>query len=401
MPVERLQSREEQDQQSDQTHRDASPNKKRVHDHCMLQYQRYDRKGKELALVEEEGPLNGVVVRGDGKKQIILRDHYDKDHPGLAGGGLQGAGAALESMLEFFTNFADFASNIAPDPATHLAMMALKTVLQMIQKNRENAVTNEKLDKLGNNPYYTASRLLNDVNYLQQPDNRKTTLDDSTTLFVSAIDVVKDGFMRTASMFYAGVCNDLREEPVAALKYFEEAYDTGCKQLLQTTEDIKELRYNPFKRGQRKRMEVQLQQFEKFMAYLEERKEHLRRQIENSPFSSTVTQENRDAMGIQELESINQALQRDKQNLSNQLKQEMQNLKKKLQEMTQLLEQQSFQQGDHGASTSRTSSFEKGEAGSSSIGREGTKSHAKIHKIVDKNLCNYLCQHIIIASSET
>ncbi len=85
MEVERLQSREEQDQQLDQTHRDASPNKGRgVRDFWMHQCQLNDiqqqevqrqRKGKELALVEGKDPLIGE----DGKpveKQIILSERY-------------------------------------------------------------------------------------------------------------------------------------------------------------------------------------------------------------------------------------------------------------------------------------------------------------------------------------
>jgi hypothetical protein len=91
----------------------------------------------------------------------------------------------------------------------------------------------------------------------------------------------------------------------------------------------------------------------------------------------------------QELTGSNQALQREKQNLIDQRDRDLQrkqNQEKRLQEMVQLLEQQSLQQGDHGASTSRTSSLAKGEASSSSTGREGTKSHVEQQRREEQNV---------------
>jgi tetratricopeptide (TPR) repeat protein len=288
--IERLQSREEQDQQLNQT---ASPNKDRgVRDFCMHQCQLNDiqqqRKGKELALAEGKDLSN---VDEDGKlvkKQIVLSEHYDnKDNTGLAGGGV---GNAFESILDFSVNFADFVSNIIPEPIAKSAMTAIKTVLQMIQSNKdhqERAAIREELDRLIRCHYNIASRLLRNVNLMQKRDNIKKTLDASAEFFETAIEVEKDGFIRTASMFYAGVCYELRREPVVAIQYFEEAYNTGKDQLTQTTEAIDAMKWNPFKQEKRADMKKQLQDFKKFMEYINERKKHLNMQIKNSSFAST------------------------------------------------------------------------------------------------------------------
>jgi tetratricopeptide (TPR) repeat protein len=357
MAIERLQSREEQDQQLDHTRRDASPNKGRgISDLCIYQYQllhdlqqqevQRQREGKKIALAEGKDPSN---VGEDGKpveKQIVLSKCYDKDNPGLAGGGAEGAKKTiLESFLEVSANIADIASKVAPEPVTRYALKALKTVLQMMQKNRESVVLNEKLDNLSNKDYYTASRLFNDVNYMQQPDNRKATLNDSTRLFVSTIDAVKDGFIRTASMFYAGACNDLRGEPVAAMNYFEEAYKTGREQLDQITKNMNKL-CNLFKPKKRAEMEDQLQRLRQLMENFEERKKNLKERIDNYPSSSTVTQTLPLQHRIHELESINQARN-----------QKIHKLKKRLQDIIQCLEHKSFQHEDHGNSTKRIQEY--------------------------------------------
>ncbi len=379
--IERLQSREGQKQQLDQTNRGTSSSKKG--DFWRRQCQLYDNqqqsKGKELALAEWKDPFNGIAIGEGGKpveRQIVLSKCYGKDNPGLAGGGLEEVGTVLESFLEVAANIADIASKVAPEPVTHYAMTALKEVLHMIQNKRDNAIFNEKLDKLSNKSYNTASRLLGDVSYMQKPDNRDNAINTSADLFVSAIDTIKDGFMRTASMFYAGMGNDLRGEPIVAMQYFEEAYKTGHEQLSKTKEALNNLIYK-LRKNKKAKMEAQLQDFSQFMEFINDKKEHLKKRIENSHYtytpSSTVTQENRYMIrNIQELSSNNQMLRHENQFLINQRNQEISKIENKLKEIIQHLEQQSFQQGDHRASTSGMSSLARGEASPSSTGREWT-----------------------------
>ena len=291
MAIERLQSRAEQNQQLDQTCKNDPFSKKRAIDdlwkhQCQLSDLQRQSKGKELALTEEEEPLIGE----DGKpvdKQIVLSEHYNKDNPGLAGGG---GGNVLESILDFSVDFADFVSKIIHEPIAKSAMMALKTVLQMIQKNKEHqerAAIREELDRLIRCHYNIASRLLRNVNLMQEPDNIAKTLDASSNLFETAREVEKDGFIRTASMFYAGVCYELRREPPVAMLYFEEAYNTGNEQLTQTTEAIDAMKWNPFKQEKRAEMKKQLQDFRQFMEYIKWRKDHLKIRVENSTSAST------------------------------------------------------------------------------------------------------------------
>src|SRR5690349_16411297 len=123
MPTERLQPREEQDQHLDQTNRDASPNKNRVRDHCILQYQRYDNQQQEVwqqregkALAEWKDPFNKVAIGEDGKpmeKQIILPERYAR----LAGGvtGILetfGAAAASWAVKKSLDTLCGFAKNM-------------------------------------------------------------------------------------------------------------------------------------------------------------------------------------------------------------------------------------------------------------------------------------------------
>ena len=253
---------------------------------CQLSDLQRQRNGKELALTEEEEPLIGE----DGKpvdNQIVLSEHYNKDNPGLAGGG---GGNVLESILDFSVDFTDFVSKIIPEPIAKSAMKALKTVLQMIQKNKEHqerAAIREDLDRLIRCYYNIASRLLTNVNLMQKSDNIAKALDVSINLFETAREVEKDGFIRTASMFYAGVCYELRREPVVAMQYFEEAYNTGNDQLTQTTEAIDAMKWNPFMQEKRADMKKQLQDFRQFMEYIKWRKDHLKIRVENSTSAST------------------------------------------------------------------------------------------------------------------
>jgi len=183
-------------------------------------------------------------------------------------------------------------SNIIPEPIAKSAMTAIKTVLQMIQSNKdhqERAAIREELDRMIRCHYNIASRLLRNVNLMQKSDNIAKTLDASINLFETAREVEKDGFIRTASMFYAGVCyeHELLSEPVVAMQYFEEAYNTGNEQLIQTTEDIDAMRWNPFKQEKRAEMKKQLQDFRQFMEYIKWRKDHLKMRVENSTPAST------------------------------------------------------------------------------------------------------------------
>jgi serine/threonine protein kinase len=126
---------------------------------------------------------------------------------------------------------------------------------------------------------------------------------------------------------------------------------------------------------------------------IEEEKKKLEIMIrENIKFYDDKMQEN------QELEGRNQALQRKKQNLVDQRNrglQKRQNQENQLQERVQLFEQQSFQQGDHGASTSANTFTQnpkevnapqderlaRGEASSSSTGGEGIDHDAEQERL--------------------
>ncbi len=182
MAIERLQSREKQDQQSEHMNKDASAGKKydflrsqcqrqqhevqqqeaQLHNNLQQEVQRQS-KGKELALVEEKASLNGVVIGEDGKpmeKQIILLEHYDKDNPGLAGGAgnaeeLSEATKSIFTNLEALLNTADTVLNAADkvsmDPASKLVIGVLKAAMQKRKDdelNKKLAAIIGKLDAL-------------------------------------------------------------------------------------------------------------------------------------------------------------------------------------------------------------------------------------------------------------
>jgi tetratricopeptide (TPR) repeat protein len=220
MAIERLQSRTEQNQQLDQECRDNFSSKKRgIGDfwkhQCQLSDPQQQCKGKELALTEEEDTLIGE----DGKhpeKQIVLSECYVKDHPGLAGGAggaeiVQRICSAMEAMLKV-------ADKLAADPVSRLVVTALNTIWKMAQKNKENkdrAAMNAKLDKLLHSPYEIALSLLDKANTLKASNHdkdikiREDSLFNAALNFMSASNNVDDGFIKTLSMFYAGVCYDL------------------------------------------------------------------------------------------------------------------------------------------------------------------------------------------------
>ena len=133
MEISRLQPREGQDKQSDQTHRDASPNENQgVRDfwelHCRQHEIQQRSKGKELALVEEKASLNEVVIGEDGKPVDILSECYDKDHPGLAGGA--GNEASLATICDSLEAMLDVADKLTMDPASKLVVEILKAAMQ-------------------------------------------------------------------------------------------------------------------------------------------------------------------------------------------------------------------------------------------------------------------------------
>jgi hypothetical protein len=119
-------------------------------------------KGKHPLSPETERWLKSIPIGEDGQhveKQIILQDHYDKDHPGLAGG----SGDVLESTESICKSILELSDKLVSDPATRLVVTVLKTMLDVRQRERENqerAVINKKLDQLIGVHYKTASDFL-------------------------------------------------------------------------------------------------------------------------------------------------------------------------------------------------------------------------------------------------
>jgi hypothetical protein len=321
MAIERSQSREEQDKQLDQISRDASPNKNRVRDHCLLQYQRYDlyqqevqqqkSKGKEV-LVEEKDPLNGVAIGEDGQpieRQIILSDHYDENNPGLAGGAgdaeelskiAQSIGNNLEAMLNAADAVIDTADKLAMDPASKLVVGILKAAMQ---KRRDDKLDNAlvtisgKLDDLILRHYRAASIHLKHANSIMEEESREsgekrrkalaklrqTQLDFATKSFTDSISLVKDACILIGSKFYAGVCFSLQDVSSCAMDYYNQVYNEGHElwnkyiKELNKLEDPWHLSFNKDK----KREDI----VDK-LVYLYQYMEPVKRIVENSPSTS-------------------------------------------------------------------------------------------------------------------
>ncbi len=230
MPIERLQSREEQDQQLDQTHRDASPNKGRgVRDFWMHQCQLNDiqqqevqqqRKGKELALVEGKDLFNGVAIGEDGKpveKQIILSERYGKDNPGLAGG--------VTGILETFgTAAVSWAVKKSLDTLCEFAK-------NMIMGKKENA--EDKLDRLFMSHYQIGLDHLENATMTHDDEWRKGSIREAANDFMRAAGRIQTGcFVKAKSMLSVAGCYHWIHEYDAAKLWLEKAYKEGlaeCK----------------------------------------------------------------------------------------------------------------------------------------------------------------------------
>ena len=202
---------EVKNQQLDHIRRDASSSKKReIGDfwkhQCQLSERQQQSKGKELALPEGKDPFNGVAIGEDGKpieRQIILSNCYDKDHPGLPGGGR--IGKAVK-----------FIATMMLDNAVYLGYDQL---LEMI---KEDAVE-EKLDKMIRSRFETGAALLEDAKRMENHELKQQTLLNAAKKFISASKVESDGLMQAKAMFYTGECYNLLDEQNVAMGWHQEA----------------------------------------------------------------------------------------------------------------------------------------------------------------------------------
>jgi tetratricopeptide (TPR) repeat protein len=227
MAIERSLSREVQNQQSDQTGRDASASK--TCDFWRRQCQRNDNqqqsKGKELALPKGKDPFNGVAIGEDGKpveKQIILSERYDKDHQGLPGAGR--GGKAVKFIV---TMMLDNAIYLGYD--------------QLVEMIRGDAVE-EKLDRMIRSRFETGAELLEDAKRIKDPELKRQRFAEAAKKFISASKVENDGFMQAKAMFYTGVCYHLLGEQDAAMKWHQKAYDKTYnlgEEAVKTIEDLR------------------------------------------------------------------------------------------------------------------------------------------------------------------
>ncbi len=218
MAIERLQSREEQDQRLDQTRRGASSSEKReIGDFLRHQCQLSDKqqsKGKE-AIAEGKDQFSGVAIGEDGKrveKQIVLRDHYDKDHPGLAGG--------VTGVLETFT--------------TAAVGWAVKEGLSklwgfgknMIMGKKESA--EDKLDRLFMSYYETGLNHLENATMIQDDQRREGSIHRAADSFIAAANLIETGcFVKAKSMLSVAGCFHLLGEYDVAKHWLEQAHEEG------------------------------------------------------------------------------------------------------------------------------------------------------------------------------
>jgi tetratricopeptide (TPR) repeat protein len=272
--------------QLDQTHRDTSANKDRgVRDfwelHCRLhdlqqqeevwqQEGQRQSKGKELALVKEQDPFNGVAIGEDGKpveKQIVLSKCYDKKHPGLAGGGFTEEANPMGSICHGILGIS--ALSAAGHPFTGLAVAVLRTMVQMISADKKNAVLKGMLDKLLNSPYGTASELLDNANSMDEGYQKQSTLNSAAIKFIDASHQVDDGFIQAKSHFYAGVCYDLLKQHGAAVNEYNQAHRIGGEQRTKLAKEIAS--WSNFFKGedQKTKMVAQLLDVDQFMMHLD------------------------------------------------------------------------------------------------------------------------------------
>ena len=355
MAIDNLRSRKEQDQQLDQTRRDASANKNQgVRDHCMLQYQRYDRyqqevqrqsKGKELALVEEKASLNEVAIGEDGKpvEKLILSEHYDDPrNPGLAGG---------VDPVDIFKDLCDAIIKYSPELISRLIAMAAKTLLDHKHQDKKFDEINRKLDDIIHSNYERAITYLNSVNSLMYNNSDhgiKTKLDElvkASDCFIAASSHTSDAFMQAKAMVFTGVCYELRGIRECAKFHYGIAYNTGKELWQQKTEEIKKIKHSLFtKKEKRTEIEDQLLDFDQFMV-------HLRNLVTIYPsistsdraaplllpqfsrmeeIASSSTTHDRitasDRITIEILQRENQRLQRENQRLKSQLDQALQRI---------------------------------------------------------------------------
>ena len=192
------------EQRLNHTCRDASPNKKRVRDHCILQYQQ--SKGKELA---QKASLNGVAI---GEKQIILRDHYDKDHPGLPGGvtgvlELFGTAAAGWSIKQGLSKLWEFGKN-------------------MIMGKKESS--EDKLERFFTSFYTTGLAHIKDATNTHDDKQQVYHIREAANNFMTAVNTIKTGdFVKAKSMLSIAACNHWLREYDVAEDWLNQAYEEG------------------------------------------------------------------------------------------------------------------------------------------------------------------------------
>ncbi len=280
------------------------------------------REGKELASTEEKDPLNGVAIGPDGK--LKLRDHYDKDHPGLAGGEAITAGVICLVLLKSATQ------------------VAFTEILHQFKKmfKRKKESDGQKLDRLIGKDYKTGlSQLEKATCDTINKYERRYFIEEASKEFTRASNV-ENGFVQVKSMFYTAVCHHLLDQYDIAKKWFKDAYDRGLDECKQS---------HP---------RHELEQFKsEFMAplkdlvnssypstYYNTLSQFNRLEIESPSTSDRVTlQDENKALqrDNQRLESSNRTLQRDKRELQNKvstLESEKQTLKSRLNQAEQKIQ---------------------------------------------------------------
>ena len=255
-----------------------------------------DHKGKrQLTLQEvaqEEERLRSRLIdeHGNPMEKLILSKCYDKDNPGLAGGGLE----------DIFETFFDAIIHLSPEVITRLIAMVGKTIIEA-KKNKER---DKKIDQISNqlgdiihSNYNTALSYLKHVDLIKYNKSdyyiktRCDELEKASDCFIAASSLESDEFMQAKAMVYAGVCYELRDMREIARHEYGRAYNRGNELWQQKTEEIKKIKRSPFiKREKRTEIENQLLDFDQFM-------DHLRKLVHEYPAisasSSTMTPLNR------------------------------------------------------------------------------------------------------------
>ncbi len=106
--------------------------------------------------------------------------------------------------------------------------------------SEQTASINQKLDQLLDAPYKNGLDFLRSAESISNPDLKRQSIVDAKNQFVDASNKTVAATAKVQSIFYVGVCFTLLNEPIAALQWYERAYQTGWDYRLKLLQSLRD-----------------------------------------------------------------------------------------------------------------------------------------------------------------